>query len=324
MITIIENKGYLYNIRVQKLLSILPEIERVNLYPLEGSNVAFKAFRKVLRSLGLYKKLNFVILNNLLSNYKELPLCISFSYDFLDIYSGDVILDIDDPYFNKNEISVINSEKVKALVVTTEYIRNIYIEEHKISKPIYVIPTPVNIDIQHNQPILETNSKFIIGYFSAIINSKELETIIKIADHLSKYSEIELWVIGNIETKISRTNIKYFGYVNHTEMLELVSQFNLGLYVRDNDLRGRLSIKLIELMAMGIPLVSTNVSEAFCIIEGEAGYVAPVEELPKSVEKAYLNKEEHEVFSKNAKKYVEKYSNENVAREYKELIKRYI
>lgn len=320
MITLIGNQGYIHNIRVNSILKILSEVERVNIYNINEKNFFFKAYRKIVRKLGLYDVINKVIIANKLKDRKKKPLLLSFSYDFCEIYKGEVILDIDDPNFSTKELEIINLPKVKALVVTTTYIEEIYRVEYNVYKPIYVIPTPLDVGKSSKN---KNKEKFIVGYFSSFINEQELEQIVEIADKLTIYKEIEIWVIGKKATEIDRNNIRYFGYLEHDEMLKLVQEFNIGLYVRSNDLRGRLSVKLIEMMSMGIPIVSTDVSEAFCVIEGKAGYVVPKIELPLAVEKMYKDQEFQEKCSKRAKSYSEKFEGDIVAENYRNLLKTY-
>lgn len=319
MISLIEKKGYISNIRVKNMFDILPEIERINIYNFEGNIFCFKLYRKICNILGVYSMNNKIIMNYKVRKFKNKPLLISFSYDFCESYNGSVILDIDDPYFNEREIDIINSDNIKALVVTTNFIKEIYTREYNIKKDIYVIPTPISNEIYKIKPNIK-NDKFVIGYYSTYIYESELITLEKLSKYFEIYEGVEIWIIGKLEEVIEAKNVKCFGYLNHDEMLSRVNMFDIGLYVRQNDLKGRLSVKLIEMMAMGIPIVSTNVSEAFCIEESSSGIVSDINNFNFNVEKLFLDQTYRDYCSKNGVKYSIKYKSETVRKEYINLI----
>lgn len=318
MITIIENKGYLYNIRTKKILELIPEIKIVYLYSISEKNLIFKIYRRLLRLMGIYNHINRLLLKWKLRTNKYNNLMISFSCNFLDIYDGNVILDIDDPKFDQAEITAINSEKVCGVIVTTEQLMKIYKNEYEYVKPMYVIPTP--IDIIKNNCTTRKRDNFIIGYFSAIISKDELNTLVKIAQYMTQYRDVVMWIIGKTETRHICSNIRYFGYLPHEEMIDVLKDLDIGLYIRTNDLRGRLSIKILEYMSLGIPIVSTDVTESFPVSDADAGYVCNITQLTSCIERLYLNKKQYNIFSLNAKKYASKYDSQKIRELYINLV----
>ena len=57
----------------------------------------------------------------------------------------------------------------------------------------------------------------------------------------------------------------------HTDVLNYVSAFDIGLFPREVDAGGYASIKLLEYMACGVPVVGTRVSEMDVVLEAKAG-----------------------------------------------------
>jgi len=57
--------------------------------------------------------------------------------------------------------------------------------------------------------------------------------------------------------------------------MEYVSVFNIGVYPRILDLKGRSSVKVLEYMACGIPVVGFDVEEMRIAVEADAGITVP-------------------------------------------------
>ncbi len=55
----------------------------------------------------------------------------------------------------------------------------------------------------------------------------------------------------------------------HTEVLNYVSAFDIGLFPREVDAGGYASIKLLEYMACGVPVIGTRVSEMEDALSGQ-------------------------------------------------------
>jgi glycosyltransferase involved in cell wall biosynthesis len=59
--------------------------------------------------------------------------------------------------------------------------------------------------------------------------------------------------------------------VPHDDVLNYVSAFDIGLFPREVDAGGWGSIKLLEYMACGVPVVGTRVSEMEEVLQAKAG-----------------------------------------------------
>jgi glycosyltransferase involved in cell wall biosynthesis len=99
-----------------------------------------------------------------------------------------------------------------------------------------------------------------------------------------------------------------------------------AVYPRVIDMFGRFSIKVIEYMAMGLPIVSTNVSEAIPAREAKAGLFAdtPLEfaqHLITLVESAALRQQ----LGENGRRYARSYDWDRLAKQYEaEIFRRYL
>ena len=53
--------------------------------------------------------------------------------------------------------------------------------------------------------------------------------------------------------------------------MDYVAAFDIGLYPRTADLMGRASIKVVEYMACGVPVIGFDVEEMRVVVDGKAG-----------------------------------------------------
>ena len=93
-----------------------------------------------------------------------------------------------------------------------------------------------------------------------------------------KQPEIQLWLIGDPSKAVRKlasqeSRVKLLGYVPENEILNYVSNFDIAVYPRQEDVGGRHSIKLVQYMACGIPIVATNVNESYLIRESKTGFI---------------------------------------------------
>jgi glycosyltransferase involved in cell wall biosynthesis len=199
-------------------------------------------------------------------------------------FQGDIVIDLDDPKMTPEEVAVLNSSLVRSVVVTTGMMKEA-LKKLKYRKEIIVIPSGVDKKRLEMPAFMaedppEENVK-ILGYVSTRIKKEELNTLVEILDGISQNGQqAQLWLVGNIEgPRLSRSDVRYFGYVPHQDILPIIKCFDLSLYIRGEDYGGRLSIKMIESFACGVPVVSVESSEAFLITESGAGLVCPRKDL---------------------------------------------
>ena len=86
-------------------------------------------------------------------------------------------------------------------------------------------------------------------------------------DIANKFRDYEFHIIGPVLTDISSLeqiiNIKFFGQVEHYKLKEYMKKFNLGIipYKKNIYTESVYPCKLNEYLAMGIPVVTTDLSE---------------------------------------------------------------
>jgi len=89
---------------------------------------------------------------------------------------------------------------------------------------------------------------------------------------------IHLWLVGEPSRSVrafskNHPQVRLLGYVPHMEVLNYYTNFDIAVYPRLVDLSGRHSIKLVEFMAAGLPIVSTPVAESFHVKQSGAGII---------------------------------------------------
>ena len=68
--------------------------------------------------------------------------------------------------------------------------------------------------------------------------------------------------------------VRLLGYIKHHDILNHLALLDVGLYPRPIDFDGRHSIKLLEYMAVGIPIIATDVTESFHVKAANCGLIA--------------------------------------------------
>jgi glycosyltransferase involved in cell wall biosynthesis len=218
------------------------------------------------------------------------------------LFPGPIVVDVDDPDFDSDLIDRLNNDRVVAVITTTKQLRIKLISEG-LQPPCYVIPS--GVDKQHNyqdtaqqlRSLHPRESKEVrLGYaVPKLYMAEELtgsrhspESMLRSIDWLLEMmqkvwlqnSEIELWLIGETSNMVKRVcknekRIHLLGYIQYENILPYYSLFDIALYPRVTDVQGRHSIKLLEYMACGLPIVSTAVSEAFHVRDSGAGIICP-------------------------------------------------
>jgi glycosyltransferase involved in cell wall biosynthesis len=219
----------------------------------------------------------------------------------IPFFSGKIIVDLDDPALNQEEIAVLNSPNVEVVVTTTDLLKR-RLQDLGLHKPCKVIASGVDwawieqarsryhAEIMHHDqsessirlcfvtPKLLTKEEAVPG--SETYGLRTVDFLLAAMREVWKtHSEVQLWLIGNPSPKVREISrrypqIKLWGYVSHHALADIYVRAHIGLYPRIADFKGRHSIKIIEYMAAGLPVVSTQVGEAFHIERSEAGLLA--------------------------------------------------
>ena len=85
-----------------------------------------------------------------------------------------VVVDLDDPLFNRNELKALKLPQVKVVVVTTNTAKALY-QKLGVSKPIRVIPQPVDlrkVDVERVRRVAtryKGSQDIVVGYHSPVL-----------------------------------------------------------------------------------------------------------------------------------------------------------
>ncbi len=239
-------------------------------------------------------------------------------------FSGDIVVDLDDPQGTPEETAVLNGPRVRAVVVTTVMLKEA-LEIQGLDKEIAVMPSGVDIKSIKNliRKVERPAGVKIIGYVSKRIKSEEIDTLLQVLDEISRAGiKVQLWLVGNADDpRLSRKDIRLFGYIlDHRDLYEIISCFDLSLYIRHGDYGGRFSKKLIESFACGVPVVSVESSEAFLIDESGAGLICPRQDISSTVLALLEDSPRRRDMAERGRSFSADYDWDRIAREYREKV----
>lgn len=209
-----------------------------------------------------------------------------------------VVCDHDDPMFTPEEISALNKPNVVTVVVTLEEIRTQLIERG-VRNPIVVIPQGITDKAIDKNRVAAIRAKWttepgeiVVGLHQPrFILSSELPerssdptyAIDALLDILTearkKERRLVLWLVGEASAKITQMAkanpwIRLVGYQPRMELLNYVAGFDIGVYPRPPEMILRGSIKVLDYMACGVPVVGYKSGGMKPVIDGQAGIVA--------------------------------------------------
>jgi glycosyltransferase involved in cell wall biosynthesis len=209
-----------------------------------------------------------------------------------------VVCDLDDPVFSKEELAALGSHRLASIVVTTDSVRR-RLQAAGVRAPIEVIPQGIalravdrkrvrSIRAEHrlregeivaglHQPRFGFPSDFAAGGMDQMYAVDLLFEAFALARR--KEPRLELWLVGEPSASVrlfARDNpwVRLIGYQPRANLADYVSAFDIGLYPRRMDMMGRSSVKVLEYMAYGAPVVGFDVEEARFASDSGAGVVA--------------------------------------------------
>ncbi len=211
----------------------------------------------------------------------------------IPLFPGAVIADVDDPSLRAQEMALLNRPNVRVVVTTTQPLRA-KMESLGLHPPCIVIPS--GVDLAHFDRALRERPADLP--FTACFVAPRLYTaaetvpgsetyLLRTVDFLFEAMEavwrerpdVRLLLVGQPSGGVQalarrHPQVRLLGYVPHARIAEVYAQAHIGLYPRLGDFGGRHSIKIVEYLAAGLPVVSTRVSEAFYVEEAQAGFLA--------------------------------------------------
>jgi len=206
----------------------------------------------------------------------------------------------------------------------TEYRANIY--RKKGFKKIFVIPNFVELD--KYKPKEKSYDKFKIICPGVINILKGIDILIKVAENLKKYNDIEFYIAGDkpIYENLP-SNVKYLGLLNEEEYINTISDKNL-MFLPTR--REAFSFSVLENLAVGNPIVVSNLPDVISAFgEFESVYYAKlnnVEDYINGILKYYQiwknSKDKYEELSKKAREIASKYDSNIILPKIEEMFKK--
>jgi glycosyltransferase involved in cell wall biosynthesis len=209
-----------------------------------------------------------------------------------------VVVDHDDPLFTPEEIRVLNVPNVSAVVVTSDAAKKRFLEMG-LRSPLRIIPQGVAIQPVDAKKVRAIRSEWNRAKDEIVTGihqpqfalSAELPTgaaqqmyavdpLLQIMERARKKNpRLVLWLVGEPSPRVRQFAdrnpwVRLPGYRPRPELMEFVAAFDIGLYPRALDLMGRASIKVLEYMACGVPVVGFAVEEMRPALEAKAGLTA--------------------------------------------------
>lgn len=303
----------------------------------ERTEIGQKFFNKIGTQLHLIKKSHIlispIITRNIIKKINPDLVHAHFvtNYGFLGAFSGahplvisaigdDVLIHpFTNKFYNKLVIYALNEADVIICdgVNSTLNIKNFGIPEDKISLIYY------GIDMDLFYPYEKTKSKtktvFYPRGFDKIYDTDTLFSVMKIINKQHPEVIFDLLGIGTELNKFRKrvlnsdlwASVRYLGYIQNNELPEYLASVDVSVSTSLSD--SGCPVSIIESMACGIPVVSTDVGDAkLWIKDGESGYVTnkrDAEEIAKRIIELLNDDEKRLQFGKNARQTVEKSQN---------------
>jgi 1,2-diacylglycerol-3-alpha-glucose alpha-1,2-glucosyltransferase len=286
-----------------------------------------------------YKK-RFGLLHDIseIRNYlKDIDITYAFYLGFgtqIDIlkYSKKVIfghhLPLDKPiqriYYSILENIIARKIKYSYHHFLTEYRANIY--RKRGFKNIFIIPNFVELDKYKLKE--KSYDKFKIICPGAVSIQKGIDTLIKVAEILKKYNDIEFYITGNkpIYENLP-TNVKYLGMLNDEEFINFISTTNLMFLPTRQE---TFSFAVLENLAVGNPVVVSNLPDVIGAFgKSESIYYAKlnnVEDYINGILKYYQiwknNEDKYKELSKKAREIASKFDSNIILPKIEEMFKK--
>ncbi|MFZ8801056.1 MAG: glycosyltransferase family 4 protein [Candidatus Nanopusillus sp.] len=206
----------------------------------------------------------------------------------------------------------------------TEYRANIY--RKKGFKNIFVISNFIELD--KYKPKEKRYDKFKIICPGVVNMEKGLDTLIKVAENLKKYNDIEFYITGNKSIYENLpANVKYLGMLNEEEYINLMGIANMMFLPTRHE---TFSFAVLENLAVGNPVVVLNLPDVISAFgESESIYYAKlnnIEDCINGILSYYQiwknNRDKYKELSKKAREIASKYDSNIILSKIEEMFKK--
>jgi len=206
----------------------------------------------------------------------------------------------------------------------TEYRANIY--RKRGFKKIFVVPNFIELDKYRLKE--KSYDKFKIICPGVVNIEKGIDTLVKVAENLKKYKDIEFYITGNkpLYNNLPE-NIKYLGLLSEEEYINTISDKNLMFSPTRQE---AFPFSVLENLAVGNPVVVSNLPDVISAFgKSESIYYAKlnnVEDYINGILKYYQiwknNKDKYEELSKKARGIASKYDSDIILPKIEEMFKK--
>ncbi|MEM2596417.1 MAG: glycosyltransferase family 4 protein [Candidatus Caldarchaeum sp.] len=180
-----------------------------------------------------------------------------------------------------HEMRMLRDKRFRKIVVTTEMIRRKFVSLGVDKERIEVIPYGVDTELFKPSPLPDEPVVLYYGTFQPHRAQLLVKVVEKVA---SMRSDIRFLLVGDVPQpvatmlkKVAGDRVEMPGFVPHDELPKWIQKSRICILTQDRSLGGRLSFKLLEYMASGRPVVSTDVDESFPVRDSGAGIVTPID-----------------------------------------------
>jgi glycosyltransferase involved in cell wall biosynthesis len=219
------------------------------------------------------------------------------------LFPGSVVVDLDDPQHTPGEEAALRVPNIRHAVVTTQLIAD-YVQASRPSLDVTVIPQGVDLERARRARSGDVRRRLlsrldlpidtvIVGYHAPFIcvsgdgsveetgiRTFQIDVLLEAVQQLwADEVTFVLLLVGAPSDRLRRLaqherRLLLSDYVDRDRLFDWVGCFDVGTYPRTVDFEGRESVKLLEYMACGAPIVAMDTSEAQVLEQASAGFVA--------------------------------------------------
>ena len=231
-------------------------------------------------------------------------------------------------------------EKSDGVTAVSKFLKDKTQQQYKINKDIEVIPNFIDINKYKREEDEKAkcfkknfapNNEKILIHTSNFRPLKRVQDVIRVFNEVKKKVESKLILVGDGPERgecerLSRElgifeEIKFMG--KQDALVELLSVADIFIIPSQSESFG---LSALEAMACGVPVISSSVGGLPELNHhGETGYIAEigdVERMSKYIIELLTNEKRYELFSRNARKRAEEFSEENIVPMYEKFYER--
>jgi glycosyltransferase involved in cell wall biosynthesis len=258
-------------------------------------------------------------------------------------FDGPVVADVDDPYYTREHVELLNHPNLRAYVVTAERAARRY-EEMGVRKPFHVIPQGMSFASLRDEAVAAARERkgdrVVVGWMAAWLlteGDRDADGPLYNVDHLLEvWSRIHeaapntvLWLIGEPSERVrrrleNRDDVVLWGRLPRERALSTAAAFDIALYPRTQD-TGIQAAKVGEFIGLGVPTVSYDYKVTENIRELGAGVLVRTrDEFVDAVVELALHDDRRLALAEQTARAGRDLDWDVLARRYEEILERYV